>query len=93
MTTTVLADGRVLHLPGAPFIVDSVSVIMPPADDELAAIVPLVRADDLLLFTRRLVNGARRRRFNSRWRLMNRSRLELARLCIERALAEEYLSG
>lgn len=91
MTTTVLTNGRVLHLPGAPFIVDSVSTIVALPDAELAAIVPLIRADELLLFTKRLVDGTRKRRFDERWRLVNRSRLELARLCIERALSEQLL--
>ena len=86
MTSVVLMDGRVLHLPGAPFILDATSAIGAPADDELAALVPLIPADELLLFTRRLVDGARKRRREARWREVNRARLFMARLCIERAL-------
>ena len=88
MSSTSLKDGRVLHMPGAPFIVDATSVIIAPATEDLAALVPLIRDDQLLLFAKRLVDGARKRRISSRHRDLNRAKLELARLCIERALAE-----
>lgn len=87
MTTTKLIDGRVIHIPGAPFILDSTSVIEAPTDDELAQIVPLVEAGELLLFTKRLVDGARKRRRQPRYHLVNRARLVLAGM-IERALRE-----
>jgi len=88
MTSIRLIDGRVLHLPGAPFLTDSSSVIMPPADAELAAPVLLIPADDLLLFTGRLVTGTRKRQRQARYAMVNTARLRLARLCIERALGE-----
>lgn len=88
MSSVVLTDGRVLHLPGAPFVTDATSTIAAPAHAELAALVPLIPADDLLLFTRRLVDGARKRRRDARWREVNRARLFLARLCMERALSD-----
>ena len=90
MTSTVLKDGRVLHIPGAPFLTDSVSVIMAPADDELASYVPLIRGDELLLFAKRLVDGARKRRREPRYVVVNRARLELAKRCIDRAIAEQF---
>ncbi|MFG1378087.1 twin-arginine translocation signal domain-containing protein [Xanthobacter autotrophicus] len=60
--------------------------VLPKGD--AAAIVPLIRDDQLLLFAKRLVDGARKRRFCERHRDVNRAKLELARMCIERALAE-----
>lgn len=88
MSSVRLKDGRVLHMPGAPFIVDATRVIIPPATGDLAAFVPLIRDDQLLLFAKRLVDGARKRRFCERHRALNRAKLELARMCIDRALAE-----
>ena len=88
MSSVSLTDGRVLHVPGAPFILDATSVIIAPAAGDLAAVVPLIRYDQLLLFAKRLVDGARKRRFSERHREVNRAKLELARMCIERALSE-----
>ena len=89
MTTTTLTDGRVLHLPGMPFIVDAVSVIIAPADEDLAALAPLVRLDELAPFTTRLLRGVQKRRHQERYHKVNRARLELARLCIDRMLSDD----
>ena len=88
MSSVRLTDGRVLHLPAAPFVIDDRSVITAPADDALADLVPLILADDLLLFTGRLVTGARKRRGQRRYAEVNAARLKLARLCIDRALTD-----
>lgn len=88
MTSTRLTNGDVLHLPGAPHIKDSTGVIQPPSEAELAAFVPLIPMDDILLFTGRLVTGSRKRRRQPRWAAMNMARLKLARMCIDHALAE-----
>ncbi|MBJ2153870.1 hypothetical protein [Paracoccus sp. IB05] len=88
MSSVRLTDGRVLHLPGAPFVLNSHSIIMAPADAALAALVPLIPADDLLLFTGWLVTGARKRRRQPRYAEVNAARLRLARLCIDRALTD-----
>ncbi len=80
-----LTDGRVLHIPSAPYIIDATSVIIAPAADDLAAIVPLILDDQLPLLTKRLVGGARKRRFSHRHRDVNRTELELAHKCIDRA--------
>lgn len=88
MSSVSLTDGRILHVPGAPYLLDATSVIIAPAADDLAALVPLIRDDQLLLFAKRLVDGARKRRFCERYRHMNRAKLELARMCIDRALAD-----
>ena len=87
MTSTTLTDGRVLHIPGTPFITDALSVIIAPADDEIAALARLVRTDDLAPFTSRLLRAVKKRRFHDRYRDVNRARLELARLCIDRLLS------
>ncbi|MGV6873675.1 hypothetical protein ACUSIJ_13405 [Pseudochelatococcus sp. B33] len=84
MTSTRLTDGRIPHFPGPGAFVDSVGIVT-ALPDELPKLVPLIREDELLLFTRRLVDGARKRRFNDRYRDVNRSRLLFARLCIDRA--------
>lgn len=87
MSSVRLTDGRVLHIPGAPFVLDSRSVILAPADDALD-LVPLIPADDLLLFTGRLVTGARKRRLQPRYADVNAARLKQAQLCIDRALKD-----
>lgn len=86
MSSVRLTNGVVLHLPGAPHIKDSTGAILPPDDAGLAAVVPLIPLDDLLLFTGRLVAGARKRRRQPRWADMNAARLKMARECIDRAL-------
>lgn len=86
MTSTRLTDGRVLHIPAPRDFVDAVGVVLTIPDEELPGLAALVREEELLLFTRRLVDGVRRRRFSGRYRDVNRSRLLLARLCIDRAL-------
>lgn len=88
MSSVRLTDGRVLHLPAAPFVLDGHSVITAPADTALAELVPFIPADDLLLFTGRLVTGARKRRRQPRYAEVNSARLRLARLCIDRALID-----
>ncbi len=86
MSSVRLTDGRVLHIPGTPFILDSTSVISAPADGVLADLVPLIAKEELLLFTARLVTGVRKRRRQPRYAEVNAARLKLAQLCIERAL-------
>ncbi len=86
MSSVRLTDGRMLHLPGGPFVLDSHAVIAAPADHLLADVVPLIPAEEILLFAGRLVTGARKRRNQPRYAEMNAARLKLARLCIERAL-------
>lgn len=88
MSSVRLTDGRVLHLPGAPFVLDAHSVITAPPEQALAELVPLIPAEDLLLFTGRLVTGARKRRRQHRYCEVNAARLKLARVCIDRALAD-----
>ncbi len=86
MTATNLTDGRVFHLPAMPFAIDA-DAIVAPDDAELADYVPLIPAENLLPLARRLMNAARKRQQQPRWRDVNRARLALARMCLDRALA------
>ena len=87
MTSVKLTDGSVMHLPGMPFITDSTSTIEAPSDEEMASVVPLIPHDELLLFTVRIVRGARKRRRQARWAKVNAARLRMARMCIDQALS------
>ena len=90
MTSTLTRFGRPLHFPpslGAPG-----ALVIPAVPlEQLERIADEVAAEGLLLFTKRLVDGARKRRFTSRWREVNVSRLQLARLCLDRALQEQLV--
>ncbi|EYD77101.1 hypothetical protein Rumeso_01360 [Rubellimicrobium mesophilum DSM 19309] len=88
MSSVRLTDGRVLHLPGMPFVLDCTGTIQAPPEADLAAAVPLIPADELLLFAGRLVGGARKRRRQPRYAEVNEARLRLARLCLERAIED-----
>jgi hypothetical protein len=85
MTSAKTIDGKAVHFPGT-LIVDSTSVIEPPPQDVLPEIAASIAPDELLLFAKRLVNSARKKRNSVRWSKVNRARLELAALCLERAL-------
>ena len=87
MTTTRARSGEPLHFP-SPFIVDDDGHLVPPSDHDLAAFAAEIAPKGLPLFVRGLGMGARRRRYQPRWSAMNRARLQLARLCIDRMLAE-----
>lgn len=93
MTSAHLADGRMLHFPGfAPSEQPGVLLSTPIAlsDDAVRELVPLIDADQLLLFAKRLVDGARKRRLDERYAEVNCTRLFMARLCLDRALAEGH---
>ena len=88
MTTTSTRDRRPMHFPPPGFIVDSTGVIAAPSPDALAAFADAVAPKALPEFVGGLVKAARRRRYQPRWSALNRARLELARLCLDRMLAE-----
>jgi hypothetical protein len=93
MTATVLIDGSIFRIPETPFVLNDAGEITAPSRDELVRVVPLIKRHDLLHLVRRLMGACYKRRLNSRWRAVNQSRLELARLCIDRALAEHTSSN
>ncbi len=85
MSSVRLTDGRMLHIPGTPLMLDSRSIIMAPADNDLAEVMPLIPSAQFLLFTKRLVDGARKRRRQGRYTDMNVACLRSAMMCIDRA--------
>ena len=64
-----------------------------PAPAQLARIASDVAPGELLVFTKRLIWSAKKRRHNPRWQQVNRSRFMVAGLCIERMLAEPAPGG
>jgi hypothetical protein len=90
MSSVRLTDGGILHLPARPLAIDSSGTIQltAEAEAEFARLVPLIERDELLLFARRLISNARKRRHASRYSQVNLCRLRIARMCIDRALAE-----
>jgi hypothetical protein len=86
MSSVRLTDNTVLHFPGAPFFRNVTAVVVTPANDDLRQLVSKIPDGELLLFARRLVSGARKRRRDPRWSAVNEARLRMARLCIDRAL-------
>ena len=72
---------------------DEASVIMARPSDELVAFAEQVAPAQLLPFVRRLINVTRKRRRQVRWSAVNRQRMELARLCIDRVLAERIVEA
>lgn len=86
MTYAHISGGGVVHFPPFGSLKDSVSTIEPPAPVLLPAIAALIRPAELMSFSRRLLNAASKRRRNPRWEKVNRSRIVLAQLCLDRAL-------
>ena len=90
MSSVPLTDGRMLHLPARPLVIDGSGTIQltAEAETEFARLVPLIERDGLLLFARRLVSNARKRRHAARYSQVNLCRLRIARMRIDRALAD-----
>ena len=87
MTQTLNEAGRPLFFP-ASMDTDDAGVILPRPIEELEPFVAHVAAAQLIPFMRRLINGVGHRRRQERWSAVNRQRLLVARLCIDRMLAE-----
>lgn len=87
MTQTLDHARKPIFFPPA-MPLDPAGLIQPPPFVDLAAIAAAVHPDELLLFSRRLVDRARKRRREPRYQILNRRRLELARLCLDRIIAE-----
>lgn len=85
MTCAISHSGKPLHFPHA-LLPNDQGVLMPAPSERLAEIAAEVRDDDLLLFSRRLIDGARKRRREPRYALLSRQRLELAVMVLQRAL-------
>ena len=78
MTTTITTAGKTLLFPDA--------ARTPPTTRDLQAIADQVHPNALLVFATRLVRSVRRHRHQEKAAATNRYRLELARLCLDRAL-------
>jgi len=87
MTQTLDTAGRPLFFPPS-LETDGAGVILPRPLEELVPLVDAIAANQLLPFVRRLINGTSKRKRQPRWSAVNRQRLLLARLCIDRALHE-----
>lgn len=87
MTQTISTGGTPLYFPtslatGA----DGVIVPMPP--EGLADLASQVAPDGALLFAKRLIGAARKYNREPRYAAVNRQRVQLARLCLDRALGD-----
>lgn len=87
MTQTLDTAGRPLFFP-ASLDTDDDGVILPRPLSELEPFVARVAPDQLFPFMRRLVNGTAKRKRDARWSAVNRQRLLLLRLCVDRALTD-----
>lgn len=85
MAQTLDRSGAPLFFPQS-MDMDERGVVIPRPMGELTMLVDQIAPHDLLPFVRRLINGTSRRRQQEKWSAVNRQRLELARLCIERAM-------
>ena len=85
MTTTISTTGRAIHFPG-PLVIGPDGVLEAPPRERLAEIAEAVDPNLLLVFSTRLLRGARRKRFKANRASLNRAYLDLARMCIDRAL-------
>lgn len=69
-------------------MVDERGVIQAPDSLHLTEIADRLEGSGILLAARALLRGAHKRRHQERYRDVNRARVELARLCVERASSE-----
>lgn len=92
MTSTRSMAGTGLHFPPS-MATDDQGVIKPAPREIVVATAAAVEPAELLPFARRLLNGVRRRGRQQRWSAVNAQRVELAQLCITRALSEPVGSG
>jgi len=87
MTQTLDTACRPLFFPTS-METDDAGVILARPIAELAPLVETIAPAQLLPFVRRLINGTAKRKRQPRWAAVNKMRLELARLCLERALRD-----
>lgn len=94
MTSARSLDGKGygVHFPPS-LATDDRGVIVPVPTTALPEIAAKVDPTDLLYFAQRLLKGAHRRRHQLRWSAINAQRLELARLCINRAASDPHMVG
>jgi hypothetical protein len=88
MTQAMTVANRPLFFP-ASLDTNEAGVILPRSRDELAPLVDTIAHNQLLPLVRKLVNGTNKRKREVRWSAVNRERLELMRLCVDRLIAEQ----
>lgn len=86
MSKTLDSAGRPLFLPPPPET--ETGLIPPRTAEELAHVAHQVAPQQLLPFLRRLINATSKRKRRERRSAINLQRMELARLCIDRVIAE-----
>jgi hypothetical protein len=87
MSQTLDRSGRPIFFP--PWLeTDERGVIRAIPDNQLPALADRVAPDQLFPLIRRLINSTSHRRREARWADVNRQRLALARLCLDRAINE-----
>jgi hypothetical protein len=85
MTQTMSSSGTSLFFPKS-YATGADGAIVPPSPDEAVRIVAEISPDQILLFTKRLINQTKNHRKNARYTHVNRARLLLAKACIDRYL-------
>lgn len=91
MSQTLDAAGRPLFFPPS-MATDDAGVILARPQAELEAFARQIAPERLLPFLRTLINGTGKRKRQPRWEAVNRQRMEIARLCIERVIADQLYS-
>lgn len=91
MSQTIDSAGRPLFFP-ASMDLDADGHVMPRPLEELASFAEAIAPHEILPFVRRLINTASRRKREPKWEAVNRQRLELAKICIDRALSVQFTS-
>lgn len=87
MSQTIDAAGCPLFFPSS-MDLDAQGRVMPRPLSELQPFAEAIAPHELLPFVRRIINTASRRKREPKWAAVNRQRLELAKLCLDRAIAE-----
>lgn len=85
MTQTISVAGAPLYFP-ASLVTDDNGVIVPMPPEGLVDLASRVAPDGALLFAKRLIGAARKYHREGRYLAINRQRVQLARLCLDRAL-------
>jgi hypothetical protein len=85
MTQTMSASRKPLFFP-ASYAIGADGAILPPSPDESARVVAEIAPGEILLFTKRLVDAARKKQRSARYVHVNPARLALARACIDHYL-------
>jgi hypothetical protein len=87
VTQTISTAGTPLYFPASLATgVDGLIVPMPP--EGLMDLASRVAPDGALLFAKRLIGAARKYHREARYTAINRQRVQLARLCLDRALGD-----